>query len=280
MRRRIRKIVADQKVIRTNNDSLYSLAVIDVRDGAAITVPQMHGRYFSIAIIDMFHFTEQIITTPGTHKIKADSDYVIALLRTGADNMNQGDIDHVVNNVQPNFTINAQSAVPFVKGDIDIENMLAARKEIVEQGMKEQSLADMMGPRGKVDDWRHLMGTAMAWGLLPDREASYKVVNPKLADNQCYSATFAEPENEGFWSITMYDKQGFLYSDDNGILNGYNRQTNKDGTTTVHFGSVENCGKYAVNRLDVTDGWNFLLRVYRPDLDDFHNYQLPEFVKI
>jgi len=50
---------------------------------------------------------------------------------------------------------------------------------------------------------------------------------------------------------------------------------NPDGTFTVHFGSKEICGDVP-NRLDVTDGWNFLMRVYRPGpsvLDG--SYKLP-----
>ncbi len=31
----------------------------------------------------------------------------------------------------------------------------------------------------------------------------------------------------------------------------------------MRFGSVETCGD-APNRLDVSEGWNFLMRVYRP----------------
>ena len=51
---------------------------------------------------------------------------------------------------------------------------------------------------------------------------------------------------------------------------------NEDGTFTVHFGSKEDCGDVP-NRLDVSEGWNFLMRVYRPGksvLDG--SYKLPD----
>jgi hypothetical protein len=38
---------------------------------------------------------------------------------------------------------------------------------------------------------------------------------------------------------------------------------NDDGTFTVCFGSREACG-VAPNRLDTSEGWNSLMRVYRP----------------
>jgi hypothetical protein len=53
---------------------------------------------------------------------------------------------------------------------------------------------------------------------------------------------------------------------------------NADGTFTVHFGSKEACGDVP-SRLDVSEGWNFLMRVYRPGpsvLDG--SYKLPDAV--
>ena len=49
----------------------------------------------------------------------------------------------------------------------------------------------------------------------------------------------------------------------NNILNASNTKMNADGTFTVHFGSAETCGDVP-NRLDTTEGWNFLMRIYRP----------------
>jgi hypothetical protein len=70
------------------------------------------------------------------------------------------------------------------------------------------------------------------------------------------------PENEAFWSITVYGSDGFMKSDNN-IVNSSSARFNPDGTFTVHFGSEESCGDVP-NRLDVSEGWNFLMRVYRP----------------
>jgi hypothetical protein len=44
----------------------------------------------------------------------------------------------------------------------------------------------------------------------------------------------------------------------------------------VRFGSKELCGEIA-NRLDVTRGWNFLMRIYRPGASVLDgSYTLPE----
>jgi len=50
---------------------------------------------------------------------------------------------------------------------------------------------------------------------------------------------------------------------ENNILNSANVKLNADGTFTVVFGPKDLCGDVP-NRLDVTPGWNFVMRVYRP----------------
>ncbi len=50
---------------------------------------------------------------------------------------------------------------------------------------------------------------------------------------------------------------------DKSIVNSSNAKLNSDGTFTVHYGSKAVCGDVP-NRLDVAEGWNFLMRVYRP----------------
>lgn len=50
---------------------------------------------------------------------------------------------------------------------------------------------------------------------------------------------------------------------ENNYVSSSSAAMNADGTFTVHFGSKQACGDTA-NRVDVTDGWNFLMRVYRP----------------
>ena len=64
----------------------------------------------------------------------------------------------------------------------------------------------------------------------------------------------------------------------NSILNASNTKMNADGTFTVYFGSKEACGDVP-NRLDVSEGWNFLMRVYRPGRSVLNgSYKLPDAV--
>jgi hypothetical protein len=74
----------------------------------------------------------------------------------------------------------------------------------------------------------------------------------------------------------MYDADKYLVSNDRNIINKYNVKMNPDGKTfTVYFGSKEQCGDMP-NRLDIVDGWNFLMRAYKADVEAFKKYEMPE----
>jgi hypothetical protein len=83
------------------------------------------------------------------------------------------------------------------------------------------------------------------------------------------------PENDAFWSITVYGDDGYMKSDNN-ILNSSTVKMNGDGTFTARFGSREACGDVP-NRLDISPGWNYVMRIYRPGPSVLNGtYVLPE----
>jgi hypothetical protein len=87
------------------------------------------------------------------------------------------------------------------------------------------------------------------------------------------------PQAKAFWSITVYGNDGFMKSANN-IVNSSNVKLNVDGAFTVYYGSNEACGDVA-NRLDVPEGWNFLMRVYRPGASVLDgSYKLPKAVAV
>ena len=67
---------------------------------------------------------------------------------------------------------------------------------------------------------------------------------------------------------------------DNNTINGTTAKFNDDGTVTVYYGSAEDCGE-PPNRLDITDGWNILMRVYQPAQSVIDGkYALPKISKV
>jgi hypothetical protein len=67
---------------------------------------------------------------------------------------------------------------------------------------------------------------------------------------------------DGFWSITGYNRDGFMEKNDQGIYS-YNNMTaakNADRSITIHFGA----GPDAINNLPITPCWNYIARMYQP----------------
>ena len=137
----------------------------------------------------------------------------------------------------------------------------------------------------KVTDWeRFTYATAGAWGLAADQYAMYAPYSlPNAKADTCYVATYPQPKVDQFWSITAYNKEKYLMSDENNAINSGRATLNDDGTFTVHFGSEQACAGAddIKNFILVTDDhWSFLMRAYEPDVEAFYEYKMPEIVPI
>lgn len=267
----------EQSVVRMNRDTLYAGSVVDTDGGASVTIPEFpDGRYFSVLVIDNDHYAPVVFYKPGTHEIPGDTKYVSLIQRIQLMDPSDPKDVALVNELQRQITIQASSNDVFPEPKWDRETMLRLRARY-ERAFQEyaQYEPDWMGPRGEVNEETRHLAAAGAWGLFPEKDAVYiNYAGPPDAD-KCYTATYQVPDNNAFWSITVYGSDGFMKSDNN-IVNDRNVTLNSDGTFTVHYGSEALCGQQP-NRVDTTEGWNFLMRVYRPGeqvLD--RTYALPE----
>ena len=141
--------------------------------------------------------------------------------------------------------------------------MLQLRAEYEKEFQKfDQYEPGWMGPRGEANEKKRHLGAAGAMFLFSEKDAVYINYTGPSDSIKGYRATYQVPDNDAFWSITVYGDDGFMKSENN-IVNDRNVKLNDDGTFTVYFGSKE---KFAdkPNRVDITEGWNFLMRVYRP----------------
>jgi hypothetical protein len=257
--------IDQQTVIRMNRDTLYSLAVVDISQGATVTVPDAGGRYLSVMVVNQDHYIDRIIHEPGEHVLTMEefgTPYVALGARVLVDAEDPADLAEV-HRIQDGFALSAASAEPFVPPAYDEASFTALREALLAEA-RSGVLADAskaFGSKDDVDPHIHLVGTAAGWGGLPQREAFYLVREPN-APVGAYEIRVGEVPVDAFWSVTVYNAQGFLVANDLGVysINSVSGEREGDGSIVVRLGgdpSLPNC-------LPLMDGWNYTVRLYRP----------------
>lgn len=253
-----------QAVVRMNRDTIYSGVLIDTAEGGTITLPESpDGRYMSIALIDNDHYDLGVIYTPGTHELPEGAGHVAALVRIQVINPNDPAEIAQLNAWQDQLAVDVTSDEPFVPASWDTESLDSTRAELEAETAQFDNFEQAMAPRGEADETQRKVGAACCWGLLPGAEATYIVDSAGFPLTECRTATYEVPKNDAFWSLQVYGGTGFIESE-NSTLNSSNVVLNPDGTFTAYFGTEELCGDVP-NRLDTSEGWNLMMRVYRPD---------------
>lgn len=270
-----------QPVIRQNRDTLYSVAVVDITGGAELTVPEVGERYLSVMVINQGHHINRVFHSPGRHRLSRKefgSDYVVIAARLLFDPSSEADLAEV-HRLQDALTIEAGAQRPFEYPDYDPVSHREMREALLVLGKTMGGLAHAFGSADEVDPVRHLVGSALGWGGLPDAEASYLNLDPRLPVGR-YTMTFgADVPADAFWSLSVYNAAGYFEPGAGGRtnVNSVFAVRDDDGSTTVHLGDW---GDDAVNRIDLPEGWNCLIRLYRPRLDELATWSAPEIVEV
>lgn len=272
-----------QTVIRMNRDVLYSGGIVNVEKGATVTFPEIpKGRYASILVIDNDHYCPTVIYTPGKHELPQDTKYIVLAIRIQVFNAKDTAEIAYVNKLKQQFIIESNSEEAFsapIWDKASLDSLRAVYEK--EFSAYDRYPDDWMGPRGKVNEQSRHLAAAGAWGLFPNKDATYINYNGgNLSGDKVYVATYKVPEVSGFWSITVYGNDGYIKSE-NSVINASNVKYNADKTFTVYFGPAEKCPKNVKNRVDITDGWNFLMRCYLPGTEVLDGtYKLPDVVEV
>ncbi|WP_297771138.1 DUF1214 domain-containing protein [uncultured Roseovarius sp.] len=257
--------VDDQPTIRMNRDTLYSFIVVDISEGATVTLPDAGKRYRSMMVVNEDNYINAVYLDSGTHELtkeKFGSDHVWIGIRTLVDSNSPDDIT-AVHALQDGIKVEAKSAKPFVAPDYDMASYKATLEPLLELG---KGVPDSKGWFGSKEDTTpigHLIGTAVGFGGLPLKHAFYLNVNPGLPVEE-YQLTAKDVPVRAFWSVSLYNDKGYFQKNpqDAYNFNSVNAAKNDDGSITINFGG---CDDGRVNCLPIMEGWNYGVRLYEPE---------------
>ena len=254
--------IEHQTVIRMNRDTLYSFAIVDVAAGATLTLPDAGGRYLSAMVVDQDHHVVAIHHDPGTHELTAGpagDGHVFVAVRILVDPADPDDVAQVTA-LQDQLAIETGSATPYEVPEYDTDSLDRTRTALLSLAAGLSTFDRTFGTADQVDPVRHLIGTAAGWGGLPSEEATYVGVAPGLPPGD-YELTVGDVPVDGFWSISVYDAEGYFQPNDRDAysVNSVTADRNTDGAVTVRFGDGD-----APNAIPTPDGWNYVVRLYRP----------------
>jgi hypothetical protein len=254
-----------QDVIRMNRDTLYSAGVFDLTEPVTIVKPDSGGRFQSMMVINQDHSMLPVEHGSGEFKFtkeKIGTRYVIVIFRTFVDANDPEDIK-AANAQQDSIAVRQKNPGKFEIPAWDEASLKKVGDAIKVLAATRASAKGMFGDKAKLNPISHLLGTAFGWGGNPEDAAVYDNVAPSKNDGKTpYSVTVKDVPVDGFWSITVYNKDGFMEKNDQSVYS-YNNVTAKksaDGSITINFGA----GPMDINNLPITPGWNFIVRMYQP----------------
>jgi hypothetical protein len=254
----------NQPVIRMNQDTLYSATVLDLSRPVTITLPEVGGRYMSMHVVNQDHYMF-VESEPGTYELSEDSVGTRFALVTVRTFYNAGDPDDLdkAHAAQDKIKLSGGGSGPFEAPEWNTDQLALARKALNDLATLGFDSRHAFGLKEDVVPVDYLVGAAAGWGGLPATAAFYILDSVENNDGKtAYAVTVKDVPVDAFWSITVYNADGYLEANELGrnSFNNFSAQSNEDGSVTIHFGGDPE----SVNYLPITDGWNYAIRMYQP----------------
>jgi len=268
----------DKTVVRINFDTKYSIAILDLKEEATLTMPETNGRYQSAWFITEEHYNPMAINTPGTYKITQEdmgSRYIMLVIRTQVNMTDPEDLAKV-SSLQDQLQLTQNDRGSYViTNNWDRAEVLKMRKKYQKITAEKNITSNLMfGEKGETTLENHNAGVSTGWGGMTARQAVYPNFQPKNSN----PATLAlkDVPVDAFWSITVYDQEGWVVGEHFNVNSSF-AKANEKGEYIIHFGGDNKADNY----LDTFEGWNFILRMYQPTVPYFDGtWTVPELVQV
>lgn len=254
----------NQPIIRMNQDTLYSGVVLDLSKPAKIELPDVGVRYMSMHVVSQDHYMF-VESKPGTYELtekNVGTRYAIVTLRTFYNAADPDDLEKA-HAAQDMIKLSGGAVGPFEAPNWNTEQLALARKSLNDLAVLGFNSTYAFGRKEDVKPIDHLVGAAAGWGGMPRKAAYYIVSSVDKNDGDVpHQVTVKDVPVGAFWSITVYNADGYLEANEVGknSFNNFSAKPNEDGSITINFGGDPN----SVNYLPITKGWNFAIRMYEP----------------
>jgi hypothetical protein len=259
-----------QLVVRSNRDTLYSAAVFDLQAGpVTITLPDPGERYMSAQVLNQDEYITNMFYGSGQHTLdqqQVGTRYVMVVVRVLAEATDPADLA-TARRLQDQITAAQQDSGSFDVPRWDPVSQKKVNDALLALAETIPDTRGMFGALADTDPVRHLIGAAAAWGGNAETDALYLNVTPTRNDgNTVYRLTVKDVPVEAFWSVSVYNKNGYFTENPQQAysVNDITATKSDDGSVTVQFGG---CSATVVNCLPITPGWTYLVRLYQPDPD-------------
>jgi hypothetical protein len=217
-------------------------------------------------VVDQDHYVPMVVYGKGTHTLDGErigTRYVMAWVRTLVDPSNPEDISQA-HALQDAVKVSQKSVGKLETPNWDPASQKKVREALLALNETLPDLRRAAGRREEVDPVRHLIATASAWGLNPEKDAIYLNVTPESNDGTTvYRLNVKDVPVDAFWSVIVYDRRGLILKNslDAYSLNNITAKKAADGSVSIQFGG---CDGKIPNCLPTMNGWNYMVRLYRP----------------